>query len=80
MRHIVGLGTWGMGTWAIGYMVNGPHEQRGILVNTADRDGKHWGMGHMGDGAHGKWNTRAIGHMGISSLILHESSPKLNST
>ena len=24
----------------------------GIMVNTADRDGAPWGMGHIGDGAH----------------------------
>ena len=31
-------------------MGNGKHGQRGIMVNTADRDGAPWGMGHMGDG------------------------------
>ena len=25
----------------------------GIMDNTEDRDGAPWGMGHMGDGAHG---------------------------
>ena len=29
------------------------------MVNTADRDGAPWGMGHMGDGAHGQWGTWA---------------------
>ena len=27
--------------------------QMGIMVNTEDRDGVPWGMGHMGDGAMG---------------------------
>ena len=31
----------------------------GIMVNIEDRDEVPWGMGHMGDGAHGQW-----GHMG----------------
>ena len=52
----------------------------GIMVNTADRDGTPWGMGHMGDGAHDQWGTWAMGHMGITSLILEGSSPKFNST
>ena len=30
--------------------------QMGIMVNTEDRDGAPWGMGHMGDGAHGQWD------------------------
>ena len=34
-------------------MGNGKHGQRGIMVNTADRVGAPWGMGHMGDGAMG---------------------------
>ena len=34
-------------------MGNGTHGQRGIVVNTEDRDGVPWGMGHMGDGAMG---------------------------
>ena len=29
------------------------------MVNTADRDEAPWGMGHMGDGAHGQWGTWA---------------------
>ena len=38
-------------------MGNGTHGQRGIMVNTADRDGAPWGwgtwvMGHMGNQAH----------------------------
>ena len=37
---------------------------RGIMVNIKDRDGVPWGMGHMGDGAHGQWGTWAMGHMG----------------
>ena len=53
-------------------MGNGTHGQRDIMVNTADRDGAPLGMGHMGDGAHGQWGTWAIGHMGITSLILYD--------
>ena len=34
-------------------MGNGTHGQRGIMVNTVDRDGATWGMGHMGDAAMG---------------------------
>ena len=56
-------------------MGNGTHGQRGIMVNTADRDGVPWVMGHMGDG--GTW---AMGHMGITSLILEGSLPKFNRT
>ena len=47
------------------------HGQRGIMVNIEDRDEVPWVMGHMGDGAHGQWGTWAIGHMIITSLILH---------
>ena len=54
-------------TWAMG------HGQGDIMVNIEDRDGVPWGMGHMGDGAHGQWGTWAIGHMFITFLILHES-------
>ena len=61
-------------------MDNGTHGQRGIMVNTADRDGIPWGMGHMGDRAHGQWGTWAIGHMDITSLILHGSLPNFNCT
>ena len=43
-------------------MGNRTHGQRGMVVNTKDRDGAPWGMGHMGDGAHGQWGTHA--HMG----------------
>ena len=35
------------------------HGQRDIMVNTADKDGAPWGMGHIGDGAHGQWGTWA---------------------
>ena len=73
MGHLGGWGTWVMGHMAngvhghnIGHMGNGKHGQRGIMVNTADRDGAPWGMGHMGDGAHGQWGTWAMGHMGIT--------------
>ena len=39
-------------------MGNRTHEQRGIMVNTENRDGVPWGMGpgvmrHMGNGEHG---------------------------
>ena len=34
----------------------------GIMVNIEDRDGVPWGMGHMGDGAHGQWGTWAHDH------------------
>ena len=50
--------------------------KRGIMVNNEDRDEVPWGMGHMGDGAHGQWGTWAIGHMIITSLILHGSLQK----
>ena len=50
----------------VGHMGNGKHGQRGIMVNTADRDGAPWWMGYMGDGAHGQWGTWAMGHMGIT--------------
>ena len=49
------------------------HGQRGTMVNIKDRDEVPWGMGHMGDGAHGQWGTCAIGHMIITSLMLHGS-------
>ena len=42
-----------------GHMGNGKHGQRGIMVNTVNRDGAPWGMGHMGDGVHGQWGTWA---------------------
>ena len=63
-------------------MGNGKCGQMGIMVNTEDRDGAPWGMGHMGDGAHGQWDTWPMGHMdngtheqwdmgrGVSWLIL----------
>ena len=44
------------------------HGQRGIMVNIEDRDEVPWGMGHMGDGAHGQ------------SLILHGSLQKFYCT
>ena len=47
-------------------MRNRTHGQWGIMVNTADRDGAPWWMGHMGDGVHGQWGTWAMGHMGIT--------------
>ena len=55
MGHLGGWDTWVMGHMAngvhghnVGHMGNGKHGQRGIMVNTADRDG-----GTLGDGAHG---------------------------
>ena len=69
MGHLGGTGTWVMGHMAngvhgngahgynLGHMGNGKHGQRGIMVNTADRDGAPWWMGHMGDGVHGQWGT-----------------------
>ena len=60
MGHLGEWGTWPMGHMAngphghnLGHMGNGKHGQRGIMVNTADRDGAPWGMGHMANGAHG---------------------------
>ena len=35
-------------------MGNGKCGQMGIMVNTEDRDGAPWGMGHMVDGAMGQ--------------------------
>ena len=46
-------------------MGNGKHGQRGIMVNTADRDWAPWEMGHMGDGAHG----HNLGHMAIANMV-----------
>ena len=47
-------------------MGNGKCGQMGIMVNTEDRDGAPWVMGHMGDGAHGQWDMGR----GVSWLIL----------
>ena len=48
IRHLGRWGTWVMGHMAnrvhgynLGHMGNGKHGQRGIMVNTADRDGAH---------------------------------------
>ena len=56
MGHLGGWAPWGMRHMGngvhghnLGHMGNGKHGQRGIMVNTADRDGASWGMGHMGD-------------------------------
>ena len=69
MGHLGGWGTWVIGHMAngvhgngahgynLGQMGNGKHGQRGIMVNTADRDGAPWWMGHMGDGVHSQWGT-----------------------
>ena len=40
-------------------MGNGTCGQMGIMVNTEDRDGAPWGMGHIG-----LWGTWVMGHMG----------------
>ena len=45
------LGGWG--TWAMGHMIIIVGKMS-IMVNTEDRDGAPWGMGHMGHGAHGQ--------------------------
>ena len=72
MGYLGGWGTWPMGYMGNGahghnlvHMGNGKHGQRGIMVNTSERDGAPWGMGHIGDGAHGQWGTWTMGHMGI---------------
>ena len=62
MGHI-GNGAHG---YNLGHMGNGKHGQMGITVNTADRDGAPWGMGHIDDGAHCQSGTWAMGHMGIT--------------
>ena len=56
-------------------MGNGTHGQRGIVVNTAHRDGAPWGMGHMGNGAHGQHLWSCAGSC-ATSLILHGSLQK----
>ena len=44
-----------MTTWHLfWHLDNGKCGQMGIMVNTEDRDEVPWGMGHMGDGAHGQ--------------------------
>ena len=47
--HII-LTTWHL-FWHLG---NGKCGQTGIMVNTEDRDGAPWGMGHMSKGTHGQ--------------------------
>ena len=68
----------------LGHTGNGKYGQRGIMVNTADRDGAPLRMGHMGDGAHVQHMANGaplrMGQMDITSLILEGSSPKSNST
>ena len=71
MGHFGGWGTWPMGHMGngahghnLGHMDNGIHAQRGIMVNTADRDWVPWGwgtwvMGHMAHGTHGQLGTWA---------------------
>ena len=53
---------------------------KGVSWLISKRDEVPWGMGHMGDGAHGQWGKWAIGHMIITSLILHGSSQKFYCT
>ena len=70
--HLGGWGTWPMGYMGngahghnLGHMGNGKHGQRGIMVNTSERDGAPWGMGHMCNGVHGQWGTWVyLGQMG----------------
>ena len=40
----------------------------GIMVNTEDRDGAPWGMGHMGNGAHGQ-------HVCVGHVLDHVQLP-----
>ena len=47
-------------------MGNGTCGQMGIMVNTEDRDGAPWVMGHMDNRTHGQWD---MGN-GVSWLIL----------
>ena len=57
-RHMGSEHMWTCaGSCAIGHMGNGKHSQRGIMVNTLDRDGAPWEMGHMANGAHRQWGT-----------------------
>ena len=51
-------------------MGNGTYRQMGILVNTEDRDGAPWEMGHMGDGAHEQWGTWTMEHMGDGHTVI----------
>ena len=67
-------------TFFFWHMGNGKCGQMGITVNTENRDEAPWGMGHMGDGAHRQWGTWVIGHMIITSLILHGSLQKFYCT
>ena len=57
-------------------MGNGTHGQKGIVVNTEDRDGVPWGMGHMGDGAMGHMVNVVMCGSCVTSLILHGSLQK----
>ena len=50
------------------------------MVNIKVRDGVPWGIGHIGDGAHGQWGTWAIRHMIITSLIVHGYLQKFHCT
>ena len=54
MGHI-GNGTHG---YNLGHMGNDKHGQRGIMVNTLDRNGAPLGMGHMGDRHMGSGHMR----------------------
>ena len=69
MGHI-GNGAHG---YNLGHMGNGKHGQRGIMVNTLDRDGAPWGMGHMGDRYMGSGHMLTCAGSCVTSLILHGS-------
>ena len=63
MGHLGGWGTWMMGHMAngahghnLGHMGNGKHGQKGIMVNTADRDGAPW-----------QWGTWVIGTYAVGT-------------
>ena len=56
------------------HMGNGKCGQMGIMVNTEDRDGAPWGMGHMGGGA--TWSMWSCAWSCATSLILHGSLQK----
>ena len=56
MRYI-GNGAHG---YNLGHMGNGKHGQRGIMVNTLDRDGAPWWMGTW---VIGKWAVGTCKHV-----------------
>ena len=61
----------------------------GIMVNTEDRDGAPWGMGHMSKGAHGQHVcvvmclstfSKNCDHLNIMTLPFHSGEKNTNST